>query len=231
MSAFEADRFNRSRTSPRKACGPVLVVCLKSDKCYSLIARKPAVANQHEPMTPSDQRLTTASEELLQHLRAMACQDSGLNLDAVVQPGMIQNLHHGMNCSGFGIVGSVNETTYAGVNQGASAHRARFNCSKQFAVAQAMVAYGCTSLAQRDDLGVARGIGVEQVAVPAASHDTAIAHHHSSDRHFARLESSLGSAQSLPHPEFVSGRQLSAIGRLATRGWLPLVLRHLGLAP
>src|SRR5208337_1530467 len=88
-------------------------------------------------------------------------------------------------------------------------HGARLNCSKQFAVFQAMVTDGCTGFAQGDDLGVSRGIGAGDVQVPSPAHDASLANNHRADRHFSRLESTLGTAQGLFHPEFVE----------AGRGW------------
>jgi hypothetical protein len=66
-----------------------------------------------------------------------------------------------------------------------------------------MVTNGCSRLAQGDDLGMRRGIGVGDVAVPSAADDAFAAHDHCSDRDLARFESALRGSQSLLHPQFV----------------------------
>jgi hypothetical protein len=87
--------------------------------------------------------------------------------------------------------------------QSAGAHGARFNCSKQFTAFQTMVAEGGTGLAQGDDLGVGRGIGIGEVAVLPAGYDFSLVNDNSADRNFSRFECALGGAQRFLHEEFV----------------------------
>jgi hypothetical protein len=68
-----------------------------------------------------------------------------------------------------------------------------------------MVTDSCTGLAQGDDLGVGRGIGICDVAVPAAADDSRSAHDYCAHWDFARFECALGGAESFLHPEFVGG--------------------------
>jgi len=63
-----------------------------------------------------------------------------------------------------------------------------------------MVAEGCTGLAQRDDLGVGRGIVVGDVAVPSAADDAALAYNYCSDRNFADLQRALRGAKGFLQP-------------------------------
>ena len=130
MSAFEADRFNHSRTSPETAI------------CATML----------------NSTLASAPEKRLQQIRALAGQDALMNLKLVVQPGVVQYLHYGVNCTGLGIISAVYEAPYTRVNHGSRAHRARFNCSKQVTSAQAMITKVCACLAQRDHLGVGGGV-------------------------------------------------------------------------
>jgi hypothetical protein len=53
------------------------------------------------------------------------------------------------------------------MQQGARTHGARFNCSKQFAVFQTVLADGGALLAQGEDFGVRAGFGI--VAVESES--------------------------------------------------------------
>ena len=119
---------------------------------------------------------------------------------------MIQDLHHRTDGACFRVIRAVDQAFQPGMNQRARAHGARFNCSKQFAAFQAMVAEGGTGFAQGDDLGMGGGIGVGEIAVAAASDDFAVANDHRADRNFTRFKRALGRAQSFLHEEFVAVR-------------------------
>ena len=105
--------------------------------------------------------------------------------------------------TGFRIVGAVDQTLDPGMNQRTGTHRARFNCSKQLTVSEAVVTKGSTGFAEGDDLGVGAGIGVGDVAIPSASDDASAVHHDGSDWDFSGFEGTLGAAEGLFHPEFV----------------------------
>src|SRR6185437_3149004 len=130
MSAFEADRFNHSRTSPRRT------------KSFS-IGRffRPALA-----------------EKCLQQVGAAAGQHSSANIRLVVQLWMVQHLQYGMDRARFWIIRTVNQALNSSMDERASAHGARFNCSKQLAAAQAVIANRPGGFAQRHDLCVGGGI-------------------------------------------------------------------------
>jgi hypothetical protein len=89
------------------------------------------------------------------------------------------------------------------MHQGPGAHRARFNCSKQFTVFQTVVTNGCTCFPQSDDLGMGRGVGAGDVAIPSAPYDPAVANHDRAHWNFSRFERALGAAEGFFHPEFV----------------------------
>ena len=91
------------------------------------------------------------------------------------------------------------------MHHSASAHGARLNCSKQFAVPQAMVTEVCTGFAQGHDLGMGRGVGIGEVAVPSAADDLVIANDDGANRDLAHFKRTLGAAQGFFHPEFVGG--------------------------
>jgi NADH-quinone oxidoreductase subunit I len=97
------------------------------------------------------------------------------------------------------------------------AHGARFNCSKQFAVSQAMVTHGGTSCAQDNDFGVGGGVGVGEVAVPAAGDDFAITNDDGAHGHFTGFERTLGGAESFFHPQFVGGQPVVGRSSLVVR--------------
>jgi len=116
-----------------------------------------------------------------------------------------------MHCARFGVVGSVHQTLDSCMNQRAGAHGARFNCNKQFAVSQTMVTQRGTCLTQSDDLGVSRGIGVGDIAIPSASDDFALMNDNCADGNFSGFERSLGGAERFFHEEFVRGGRWSFV--------------------
>jgi hypothetical protein len=80
MSAFEADRFNHSRTSPEEA-----ISCQRKPGFLAALGRTILMVH--------DQRLTTAFKERLQQFGATACEDSAADFYFVVQLRVIQHLH------------------------------------------------------------------------------------------------------------------------------------------
>src|ERR1700756_4331461 len=162
-------------------------------------------SDQRFSPTTNDQRLTTVSKERLQHFRAAARQYSATNLDLMVQLRMVQDCHDRMHRTSFRVIGAIHQAADARMNQGAGAHGARFNCSKQFAVFQTVVTNRGTGFAQCHDLGVSRGVGVCDVAVPSAAHDSPGAYYDSPDGDLSRFEGALGAAQGFFHPQLVWG--------------------------
>ena len=104
---------------------------------------------------------------------------------------MVQDLHHRSDGACLEVIGPVHQAFQPGMNQRAGTHGARFNCSKQFAAFQTVVAEGGTGFSQGDDLGVGGGIGIGEVAIAAASNDPAVAHDDCAHRNLSRIERSL----------------------------------------
>jgi hypothetical protein len=177
MSAFEADRFNRSRTSPNPVVSGELPV-------------KPFVAR----------RLTTIPKKLLQHLCRATGQHSAADLHLMIQTRVIYHLQNRMDGARFGIVGTIHQAADASMNGRSRAHGARLNCSKQFAVAEPVITDVSSRFAQRHDFGMRGWIAVGEVAIPSSPNHTPGAHHNRSHRDFARLQRALSAAQGFFHP-------------------------------
>jgi hypothetical protein len=206
MSAFEADRFNHSRTSPRQ----------KTATSHQLSAvGKKRIPHSASFPTTGDERLTTALKERLQQFGATAGQHSALHLDFVVQLRMIQHLHYRNYRAGFRIVRAIYETLDSGMHHCTGAHGAGFNCNKQFRLSQTVIPDVRGRLAERNDFGVGRGIGVGNIAIPPAPDDLVVEDDYRAHRDFADLECSLGAAEGFFHPEFVGNNRWS----LVVRGW------------
>lgn len=149
------------------------------------------------------QRLSTSPKKLLHNFGALGGQHSAFELHLVVQGWVIHHGQNGMNRSSFGIVHTVNQTTDASVNECPRTHGAGFNCSKQVAADQAMIAKNLASFTKGDDLGVGGGIVGGEIAIPATSDDAAVEDDDGADGDFASFEGALGGAKGLFHPEFV----------------------------
>ena len=109
----------------------------------------------------------------------------------MVQARVVYHVHYRVYGAGFGVVRAVNQAPNAGLQQRSRAHRARLNCSKQFAVSQAMIADRGTSFAQRVDLRVGRRIDVSDVAIKSAANDLAVVNDDRSDWNFSGFQRAL----------------------------------------
>src|SRR5258708_27650454 len=208
-----AERVGFEPTIPVKVCplsrrivstphAPLRKTVMKSS-AKTEVPRSARNDKRMEVLTTSDQQLTTVSKERLQHFRAAARQHSAANLDLMVQLRMIQNLHHRKHRASFRVVRAIYQAVDAGMHHRTGAHCARFNCNKQLAVFQAMVTNGCTSLAQRDHLGVGSRIKVSDISVPSPSHDPAVSDHHCAHWNLSRFKRTLCAAEGLFHPKLV----------------------------
>jgi hypothetical protein len=150
-------------------------------------------------------------KKCLHNLSTPSRQNSATNFDPMIHLRVIEQAERGANGSRLRIIRTVNQAADAGVNQSAGAHRARFNCSKQLAAAQAMVAEHQTGGTQRDQLGMRRRVVIGKILIPAAAYQLTVEYHDRPNRHFAYLKSALRRGKGLLHPELV-GRTGGASG-------------------
>jgi hypothetical protein len=133
----------------------------------------------------------------------------------MVQLRMIQHLHDRVDRTRFGVVCAKHQATNACVHQCSRTHRARFNCSKELAVSQAMVTNDRTSLAKGYHLRVRGGIVAGEILVPSTSDNGAIENNYRADWDFSGLQSSLCGAQGFFHEKLIGtviGRRSSVVG-------------------
>ena len=142
-------------------------------------------------------------EEGLQQLGTTTRQHASAYFHSMIQLGMVQHLHHRMDCARFWIVSAVYQAFYPCMHQSTCAHGAGLNRGKHFAIFQAVVAQVRTGLAQGNNFGMGGGVGVDEAAIPASTYNLAGMHDHCADWNLARFQRSLCGAQSLFHPEFV----------------------------
>jgi hypothetical protein len=121
----------------------------------------------------------------------------------VVQTRVIQYLQHRMDGACLRVIGAVNQAFEPGVYERAGAHSARFNCNKQCAIFQAMIADCDTGFTQGHDLGVRSGIAIGKVPVAATADDLAATHDDCAYRHFSCFKRALRSPERFFHEKFV----------------------------
>ena len=110
----------------------------------------------------------------------------------MIQAGVIGHLQNRMDGSCFRVIGTIHQAADAGMNGCSRAHRARLNCSKQFAVAETVITEVSSGLAQGHDFRVGGGIEGGEVLIPASSNYAAGADDDCSYGHFVRLQRALG---------------------------------------
>jgi hypothetical protein len=136
----------------------------------------------------------------LQDFRAAPRQYSPTDFHFMVQLRVVQDLHDRMHSPCRGVVRAIDQPPDSGMHQRTRTHGARFNCNKEVAVFQTMVANGGTGFTQGYDLGMRRGIRILDITIPSTPHDSPIPYHDGTDWNFSLLQSALGAAQSLFHP-------------------------------
>jgi hypothetical protein len=117
------------------------------------------------------------------------------------------------------------------MHYGAGAHRARFNCNKQLAVAKAVITDAGSGFSESHNFGVGRRIGVGDVSVPSAADDFASVDYDGADRDFVHSKSTLGAAEGFFHPELirtVAGRWSLVVGHSSNEVILRGPVRNCG---
>lgn len=84
---------------------------------------------------------------------------------------MIHDGEDGAAGSRFGVGGGVDETGYAGVEDGSGAHGAGFQRGVEGAIFEAVVFQSEARFAEGYDFGVGRGVGVAEDSVLASAYD------------------------------------------------------------
>jgi len=97
------------------------------------------------------------------------------------------------------------------MNNRSRAHGARLNCNKELAVTQTMVTDVRTRLAQSHDFSMRTGIGIFNIAIPAAAYDVSVLDNQRPHRHFSGFQSTLCQSESLSHEKLV-GWQVTNLG-------------------
>jgi hypothetical protein len=139
----------------------------------------------------------------LQDLSRASGQHPTPDFHLMIQTGVIHYLQNRMDGTRFRVIGSIHQATDTGVNRSSRAHGARFNCSKEFAVAETVITEGASGLAQGHDFSVSGGIAVGEVEIPSSPDYRPGADQYRAHWYLACLQRTLGAAEGFFHPELV----------------------------
>src|SRR5437868_4518658 len=108
MAAFEAARFNHSRTSPRrsKVTGGGRTVTLHNESATSVA---PAVILANEQTCRLLRLRATLPKERLHQFSAASAEHAPSHFHLMVQFRRVQHRHHGMHRAGFGVVRAIDK--------------------------------------------------------------------------------------------------------------------------
>jgi hypothetical protein len=104
----------------------------------------------------------------------------------------------------FGIVGSVDETRDAGLDDSARTHTAGLDCHVKSSVRNAVVAEETGAFAKHNYFGVSSRIAVADGAIPRTGENPAIMDEYGTDGHFAGFSGRTGFRQRFLHELNVS---------------------------
>jgi hypothetical protein len=112
-------------------------------------------------------------------------EDAGDDFDLMVEMWVREDFETGADSAAFGIVGAVNETRNAGLNDGSGAHATRLDGDVQRGAGETIVAEQARGFAKGDHFGVGCGIAIANGAIAGAGEDLAVADEDGADGNFA----------------------------------------------
>jgi hypothetical protein len=172
MSAFEADRFNHSRTSPRQ------------NKGFGKKPKPPLIIPSG--LALRDFRLRPSiPEKILQQLGAFFREHTRNDFHLMIQRRVIQHLQNRFHRACLRISSSVNQARYSSLDQRTCAHGAWLNGDVELTLEQPMISNTRARIPQGDDLSVRTGVSVGQVTVAPATDNFVTQHYNSPYRHLA----------------------------------------------
>lgn len=115
---------------------------------------------------------------------AVPGEDAGNDLYLVIEAGIGEDFETRTYGATFGIVRAVDEARDAGLDDGAGAHAAGFECDVEGGSCHAIVFEESGGFADYDDLGVSCRIAVPDCAVTGAREDFAVVNDESADGDF-----------------------------------------------
>ena len=130
---------------------------------------------------------------------AIGGEDTGSDLDLMVEPRIREDLEASTNRAALGVVGAVDQARDASLNDRTGAHAARLDGDVEGGACEAVIAETAGGFAKDDDFGVGRGVIVADGAVAGACEDLALMDQESADGDFAGRGRGAGFGERLLH--------------------------------
>jgi len=130
-------------------------------------------------------KLPTGGEKGLEQGSGLFGQDAGSDFDLVVEFGAGEDFKTGTEGAAFWIVGCIDETRDAGLDDCAGAHGTRLEGYVQGCFRQAIICELLCCFAQDHDFGMSSRVAVADGAIAAARQDFAAINQHGADGDFA----------------------------------------------
>ena len=189
---------------------------LRSEQCTS---RPPPVSDA--PIRPPAVRSPSAFEECGQHRAAFVFQNTGDQLDTVVEPSVLGNVEEAPGRPGLDVSGTVNDPFQASLHGRACTHHTRFQRDDQGVAVETPIARLLGGCGQYEHLGVGGRVGALLASIVIRRHHPAVSvNQHGPDRNIAMLGGGSGFGERSfhvrsPHGASVPGRMWAAALPLA----------------
>src|SRR5258708_5454460 len=136
--------------------------------------------------------LAAFGKERLDDSSAVGSKDIRGDFYLMVEARLGKNCKTGADGAPLGIVGAVDKTRHAGLDDGARAHAARLDGYVERRLGKAVIAKKAGRFAEDDDFGVSCGIIVADSAISGASDGLAVSDDDGTNRNFSRNRSRAG---------------------------------------
>ncbi len=164
-------------------------------------------------------------EELAQQVAAGVSQDPLLNLRAMVEQRLGEQVDHRPGSARLGIEGAEHHALEARVHERHGTHGAWLESHVDLALRQAVIAQQLRRMPQGHDLGVGRWVGGGDRAVVAGgdhlAHAVQLAHDHGAHRNLANQPGVLGLVERHAHAGFVAVLSFVGLGHWCTHATQP----------
>ena len=131
--------------------------------------------------------LAAFGEERLEDGGAVGREDAGGDFYLMVEARVGEDLEAGAESATFGIIGAVNETGDAGLDDSAGAHAAGLDGDVQGGVSETIVAEAAGGFTKHDDFGVSGRVIVADGAITGARKNLSVVNQNGADRHLASI--------------------------------------------
>src|SRR6266404_1738904 len=129
--------------------------------------------------------LSARGEKRLEHGGGFGGEDACGDFDLVVEARIGKDFEAGADGAALGVVGAIDETRDAGLNDRTGAHAAGLDGDVQGGVSETIVAEAAGGFTKHDDFGVSGRVIVADGAITGARKNLSVVNQNGADRHLA----------------------------------------------